>query len=71
LFLLSDRSAELLDDLVHVGDLTLNLWDDLSLGLLKEHSIHKSPALASIVEGLHGVHDELMLLLFLFNFEDL
>jgi hypothetical protein len=71
LFLLSDCSAELLDNLVHVGDLTLNLGDDLSLSLLKEHSVDKSPALASVVEALHGVHNELMLLLLLFDFEDL
>ena len=64
-----DCLAELLDDLVHVSDLSLNLGDDLSLGLLEENTVDEAPALASVLEGLHSVHNEFVLLLFLFDFE--
>ena len=70
LFLGCNSLAELLDDMIHVFDLSLNLRDDIGLGLLKENAIDKAPAFAGRLQVLDGVHHEFMLLLLLLDLEN-
>ena len=63
--------AKLLNKVVHVLDLLVNLGDNLGLALLEEDAIDQAPALTRHLKVLNGVQHKFMLLLFIFDLEDL